>query len=366
MLNEMKSKPTVVSIVGARPQFVKLAPLSRALAGQCRHLIVHTGQHYDDNMSQLFFRQLKLPRPHVNLGISGGLHGAMTGRMLRAIEKLFVTDRPDFVIVYGDTNSTLAGALAAAKLSIPVGHVEAGMRSFVDDMPEEINRRMTDHLARILFCPTEASMKNLRAEGIKQHLVHSGDLMYELLHDSRNLIKANQRLLHRFNLTTSKYLLLTAHRAANVDTAESLERLVEVLISLNFPTLFPVHPRTRIQLKRYRLWRRLAQIEQLTLCEPLGYLDTLTAAMHARAVLTDSGGLQKEALFLGTQVLTLREETEWVETLRRGNRLVGLDSRRIQRALNTPPVVRRIPYLIKRQRPSHIIAANVKRFLTGR
>ena len=362
----MKSKPKVVSIVGARPQFVKLAPLSHALAELCRHLIIHTGQHYDDNMSQLFFRQLKLPRPQVNLSISGGRHGAMTGRMLRAIEKLFIADRPDFVIVYGDTNSTLAGALAAAKLSIPVGHVEAGMRSFVDDMPEEINRRLTDHLARVLFCPTEASIKNLRTEGIRQNIVHSGDLMYELLHDSRAVIKANQRMLRRFKLAADKYLLVTAHRAANVDTVESLKRLVEVLRSLNLPILFPVHPRTRRQLKRYRMWRSLAQLDHLILCEPLGYLDTLSAAMHARAVLTDSGGLQKEALFLRTPVLTLREETEWVETLGRGNQLVGLDSQRIQRALDSPPVIRRTPYLVKRLRPSRIIASTVNRFLTGR
>lgn len=362
----MKSKPTVVSIVGARPQFVKLAPLSRALAGQCRHLIVHTGQHYDDNMSQSFFRQLKLPRPQVNLSISGGHHGAMTARMLRAIEQLFIANRPDFVIVYGDTNSTLAGALAAAKLSIPVGHVEAGMRSFVDDMPEEINRRLTDHISRLLFCPTETSIENLRTEGIKHSLVHSGDLMYELLHDSKALIKANQRVLRRFNLTTGKYLLVTAHRAANVDTVESLEQLVDIFRVANLPALFPVHPRTRKQLKRYRLWNRLAKLEHVTLCEPLGYLDTLTAAAHARAVLTDSGGLQKEALFLGTPVLTLREETEWVETVGRGNRLVGLDSQRIRQALKTPQAVQRIPYLIKRRRPSHIIAATINRFLTGR
>lgn len=355
-----------MSIVGARPQFVKLAPLSRALTGQCRHVIVHTGQHYDDNMSQLFFRQLRLPRPQVNLGLSGGRHGAMTGRMLSAIEKLFSTDRPDFVIVYGDTNSTLAGALAAAKLSIPVGHVEAGMRSFVNDMPEEINRRLTDHLAQVLFCPTDTSMKNLRAEGIKQNLVHSGDLMYELLHDSRSVIRAHKQTLRRFNLTADRYLLITAHRAANVDTVENLKRLVEVFRSVDLPTLFPVHPRTRMQLKRNRLWPTLHKLENLILCEPLGYLDTLTAAMHARAVLTDSGGLQKEALFLGTQVLTMREETEWVETLGRGNRLVGLDAKRIRRALDNPQKVGRIPYLIKRRRPSHIIAATVNRFLTGR
>ncbi|MCK4462269.1 MAG: UDP-N-acetylglucosamine 2-epimerase (non-hydrolyzing), partial [candidate division Zixibacteria bacterium] len=288
----MKPRPKIVSIVGARPQFIKLAPLARAFSTRFRHAVIHTGQHYDDNMSQTFFRQLRLPRPRMNLGISGGKHGVMTGRMLSAIEKVLLADQPDFVVVYGDTNSTLAGALAAAKLSIPVGHVEAGMRSFVDDMPEEINRRLTDHLARLHFCPTEVSMKNLRAEGIRRGLLHSGDLMYELLHDSKSTIRANKKPLRQFGLTPGEFLLITAHRAANVDRPENLQRLVELLEALPFPTLFPVHPRTRKRFVQANLLKRLRNLDNLILCEPLSYLDTLTCAMQAHAVLTDSGGLQ--------------------------------------------------------------------------
>jgi len=362
----MTAKPKIVSIVGARPQFVKLAPLVKALAGRFRHVVIHTGQHYDDNMSQLFFRQLKLPRPRLNLGIGGGRHGAMTGRMLRAVENVLLAERPDFVLVYGDTNSTLAGALAAAKLAIPVGHVEAGMRSFVDDMPEEINRRLTDHLSRLLFCPTATAMTNLRREGLRQGLLRCGDLMYELLHDSRKIIRANQKLLRKFRLSPGGFLLVTVHRAANVDRVESLQRLVESLESFDLPALFPVHPRTHKRLRQSGLLSRLKMCDHLTLCEPLGYLDTLTAAAHARAVLTDSGGLQKEALFLSTPVLTLRDETEWVETLRRGNRLVGLDIRRIGRALRSLPKVRPQPFLVRGKRPSRLIADSIGRFLDGR
>ena len=362
----MKAKPKIMSIVGARPQFIKLAPLAKTFSGRFHHVIVHTGQHYDDNMSQTFFRQLHLPRPGMNLSISGGRHGAMTGRMLAAIEKALLADRPDFVVVYGDTNSTLAGALAAAKLSIPVGQVEAGMRSFVDDMPEEINRRLTDHLACLHFCPTEVSMKNLLAEGIKNGLIHSGDLMYELLHDSKSIIRANQKPLRQFGLTRGEFLLITAHRAGNVDSPENLHRLVELLEALPIPTLFPVHPRTRKRFVQAKLQKRLRNQNNLILCEPLSYLDTLTVAMQARAVLTDSGGLQKEALFLGTPVLTLRDETEWVETLRRGNRLVGLDVGRVLRALRRKRAVRPMPYLIRRKRPSRIIADAVMRYLDGR
>jgi len=362
----MKARSKIVSVVGARPQFVKLAPLDRALSGRFRHVVIHTGQHYDDNMSQTFFRQLRLPPPRLNLGIGGGRHGAMTGRMLTAIEKALLAEKPDFVLVYGDTNSTLAGALAAAKLSLPVGHVEAGMRSFVDDMPEEINRRLTDHVSRLLFCPTPVSMKNLRSEGIRRGLVPSGDLMYELLHDSKKTIRSNQRLLREFDLSPRDFFLITVHRAANVDRPDNLERLVRILESLRDPTLFPVHPRTRKRLRRGGLLKRLRTRDNLILCEPLGYLDMLTAAMNARAVLTDSGGLQKEALFLGTPVLTLRDETEWVETLRRGNRLVGLDVARVKRGLGATPTVRPLPFLVGGKRPSRIIADSIQRFLDRR
>ncbi len=359
-------KPVVISIVGARPQFVKLAPLARALAGRFRHIIIHTGQHYDDNMSQLFFRQLRLPKPGINLAIRGGTHGAMTGRMLSAIEKILMKKRSDFVIVYGDTNSTLAGALAAAKLSIPVGHVEAGMRSFVDDMPEEINRRLTDHVSQLLFCPTRASMTNLKKEGIRQTLINSGDLMYELLYDSHSKIKSNLTTLKKHDLSPGRFLLLTAHRAANVDSSENLKQLVELIESLTWPVLFPVHPRTLNRLKQHRLMSRLCKIDHLVISEPLGYLDTLSAATHAGAVLTDSGGLQKEALFMGTPVLTLRDETEWVETVGRGNRLVGLDTAKVLRALKRLPRVRKVSPMVNGQRPSRIITSSIKRFLRGR
>ncbi|MEA3297673.1 MAG: UDP-N-acetylglucosamine 2-epimerase, partial [candidate division Zixibacteria bacterium] len=209
----MKSKAKIMSIVGARPQFIKLAPLAERLSGKLRHVIIHTGQHYDKNMSDIFFRQLHIPGASKNLGIGGGSHGIMTGRMLTAIEKTLISEKPQLVLVYGDTNTTLAASLAAAKLSIPVGHIEAGLRSFVSSMPEEINRRLTDHVSSILFCPTAKAMKNVRAEGIKHGLVRSGDLMYELLHKSKSVIKANTRLLRRYGLDPGTFVLLTVHRA---------------------------------------------------------------------------------------------------------------------------------------------------------
>ena len=362
----MKSKPNVVSVAGARPQFIKLAPLAKELSKRFRHLIVHTGQHFDDNMSNIFFRQLRIPRPHVNLNAAGGTHGAMTGRMLARVEKVLLKEKPELVLVYGDTNSTLAGALAAAKLSIPVGHIEAGMRSFVSDMPEEINRKLTDHISEILFCPTPVSVKNLRAEGIRQKIVHSGDVMYELLDTSRRMIRANRKALTRLGIKETRFLLLTVHRAASVDNGASLRQLVDCIKALPHPTLFPVHPRTRKRLKQFKLWNELKRVDRLILTEPLGYLDTLTAAFYAHAVLTDSGGLQKEALFLGTPVLTLREETEWLETLKLGNRLVGLNKDTIVSVLGEKLTVKPIAYRVKNKIPSRIIVEELMKLLSSR
>lgn len=359
----MKPKPKVVSVVGARPQFIKLAPLARELSRRFRHSIVHTGQHFDDNMSDIFFRQLRIPRPHVNLNVAGGTHAAMTGRMMARIEKVLLKEKPDLALVYGDTNSTLAGALAAAKLSIPVGHVEAGMRSFVSDMPEEINRKLTDHVSEILFCPTPTSIENLKAEGIRKHIVLSGDVMYELLEASRQTIGANRKALRRLGVRENSFLLLTVHRAATVDDETNLRELVDCIKALPYPTVFPVHPRTRKRLRRFKLWGELKRIERLTITEPLGYLDTLTAAHFARAVLTDSGGLQKEALFLGTPVLVLREETEWLETLKLGNRLVGLDKEKIIRLLRSKLTAKPIAYRVKTKRPSRIIVEEITKLL---
>ncbi len=355
-------KPKITSIVGARPQFIKLAPLAKMLAPRVHHRIIHTGQHFDENMSDIFFGQLHLPRPEVNLHTGGGTHGNMTGRILSRIEKVLIRERPDFVLVYGDTNSTLAGALAAAKLAIPVGHVEAGMRSFVSDMPEEINRKLTDHVSEILFCPTPTAVRNARKEGIKKQIVHAGDVMFELLDGSKKLVRANRQLLERFSLPTRGYLLLTVHRAGTVDIDTNMSRLIEILQVLPLPTLFPIHPRTRNRLRRFGLLSKLHRIEHLVVTEPMGYADILTAAAHAQAVLTDSGGLQKEALFLGTPVLTLRDETEWVETLRSGNHLVGLNRARILRLLNLKLTVKPISYRIDGRKPSQIIAAELIRY----
>lgn len=353
----------VLSIVGARPQFIKLARLAPALNRICDHHILHTGQHYDASMSSVFFKQLRIPPADLNLKIGGGTHGKMTGRMLAAIEKQFLESRPDFVIVYGDTNSTLAGALAAAKLDIPVGHVEAGLRSGVTSMPEEINRKLTDQLSRLLFCPTNISIRNLRREGIRSGLIKSGDLMYELLHDSAKAIAANSQFLRKHGLRSKQYLYLTVHRAATVDSQEHLIKLVDMLGLIDNTVLFPVHPRTRKLLRRFGLYKRLASISSVKMLEPLGYLDSLTAAANAKFILTDSGGLQKEALFLGRPVLTLREETEWVETLRRGNRLVGLDINKIVRALSRPAVVRKPVWRVDNIRPSKRIAASIGDYL---
>ena len=334
--NSGGSRRRVVSVVGARPQFIKLAALAPHLAHHFDHRIIHTGQHYDHTMSAVFFRQLRLPRIECNLRVGGGSHAAMTGRMLMALERVLQRLSPDLVLVYGDTNTTLAGALAAAKLGVPVAHVEAGLRSGVAEMPEEINRKVTDHLAALHFCPTPVSLRNLRREGITTGLVHSGDLMFELLDRSRGAIRNNGTMLKRHGLHRRRYVYLT------------------------------VHPRTRERMRRFGLARRVRRLEHVHTTTPLAYLDSLTAAARAEAVLTDSGGLQKEALFLGTPVLTLREETEWTETLRRGNRLVGLSAERVQRALRQPPRVRPVSATVRGRYPSEIIIERLRDFLSGR
>lgn len=365
----MVSRPKIISIVGARPQFIKLAPFARALAQKCRHRIVHTGQHFDSAMSGVFFDQLNIPRADINLEIHGGGHGAMTGRMMVQLEKVLIGESPDLVIVYGDTNSTLAGALTASKLSIPIAHVEAGMRSFVPNMPEEINRRVADHVAQLHFCPTPASVANLKQEGIRKGVSLTGDLMYEQLHDSRKLVSQNRAILEKHGLKQRQYCLLTAHRAGNVDDPSRLAKLVELIAGISLPVLFPLHPRTKSRLKQFKLTKRFQSVGNLIVVTPMNYLDLLTSARFARAVLTDSGGLQKEALFLGTPVLTLRAETEWVETVGKGNHLVDLDAEATARVLSRKVKVRPIDYRIRDrrsgrgQRPSKVMADHILNFL---
>lgn len=358
-----QKKKLIVSIVGARPQFIKLAPLAPAISKKFDHVIVHSGQHYDKMMSEVFFRQLEIPEADHNLAVGSGSHGAMTGRIMSRFEALLLKLRPDMVLVYGDTNSTLAGALTAAKLQIPVGHIEAGLRSFRMDMPEEINRRLTDHVARILFCPTRQAIVNLRKEGIGKGVVHSGDLMYELIDLSREKITDNTGILMKLQLEKYNYLLMTMHRAGNVDSGDTMQKMVNILSELNSIVIFPIHPRTRKNLKRFGLFRAMKSLPHIKLIEPVSYLDNLSLQNYAKAVLTDSGGIQKEAVALGTPCFTLRDETEWTETLSRGNHLVGLSSRKIVQGLKNVHRPRgKTSCKIRGKKPSEIIISSISRF----
>lgn len=320
-----------VSIVGARPQFVKLAPVSSMLRQQHEELIIHTGQHYDYRMSALFFEELNLPTPDYHLNVGSGTQGAQTAHMLEAIEQVLLEVRPDWVIVYGDTNSTLAGALAAAKLHLPIAHVEAGLRSYNRTMPEEINRIVTDHLSQKLFCPTETARKQAEQEGLTQGVEVVGDVMYDILLQVQPRLAVNaQVLLPKLHLAPREYALLTVHRAANTDDSATMRRIAQAMNGLDMPILFPLHPRTQARLATYDItWG-----EHVRFIEPVGYRDMLTLEASAQCILTDSGGVQKEAFFLGVRCVTLREETEWPETVASGwNVLVGSRCEAIQEAV---------------------------------
>jgi len=312
----------IVSIVGARPQFIKCAPLSRELHKYYDEILVHTGQHYDPEMSNIFFEELDIPQPDYNLIVGSGLHGKQTGEMLEKIENVLLKEKPDLVIVFGDTNTTLAGALTAAKLHIPVAHVEAGLRSFDRTMPEEINRVVTDHLSDFLFCPTQTSVNNLAKEGITNGVYLVGDVMVDALEYNRNIAEEKSRILERLALTGLKYLVMTVHRPGNTNSRKNMENILSAVKESGKTTIFPVHPRTRKYLGEYGLWDSMPS--NIILIEPLGYLDMLLLMSHAEKILTDSGGMQKEAYILGVPCITLRDTTEWVETLDGGwNVLVG-------------------------------------------
>jgi UDP-GlcNAc3NAcA epimerase len=321
----------IATIIGNRPQFVKAAAVSRRLREEFDELIIHTGQHYDDELSRIFFEELDVPRPEHELGAGSGSNTTQTARILAALEPVLAEVRPQVALVYGDTNSTLAGALAAAQAHISVGHVEAGMRSFDRSMPEELNRVLTDHASDLLLCSTEIALENLENEGARgeAHLV--GDVMADVSLAFRDIAEERSAILSDLGLEAGTYLVVTAHRAGNVDPPERLEALVALLERLPPPVVFPVHPRTRVRLDAAGLTERLAGVR---LHSPLGYLDFLKLARHARAVLTDSGGVQKEAYLLGVQCVTLRDRTEWVETVEAGwNVLVDLDADAALRAL---------------------------------
>jgi UDP-N-acetylglucosamine 2-epimerase len=327
----------LVSVVGARPQFIKLAPVSRALRRTHQEVIVHTGQHYDDGLSGTFFRELSIPAPDYTLGIGSGSHGAQTGHMLGAIEEVLVLEQPEGVIVYGDTNTTLAGALAAVKLHIPVAHVEAGLRSFNRAMPEEINRIVADHVASRLFCPTEEARRHLADEGIVDGVEVVGDVMYDLLLQVRTQITERASdLLPALEVAPAAYVLATIHRAANTDDPASLRRIVHALGDLSMPVVFPIHPRTRHAMGQHEI----VPSKAIRLVDTVGYLDMLTLEQHALRVVTDSGGVQKEAFILGVPCVTLREDTEWPETVAANwNILAGSSPTAIADAIHRPAPV---------------------------
>ncbi len=330
----------VASIVGARPQFIKAAAVSKALRRRHREILIHTGQHYDAALSDAHFRSLRIPRPDVNLGVGSGSHGAQTARMLSRLERTLAEVRPEVVLVYGDTNSTLAGALASAKLQLPLAHVEAGLRSFNRTMPEESNRVVADHLSTLLFAPTETAVTNLAHEGITKGVHNVGDVMYDVALATERQART-RAIRRRLGLSPQGYLLATIHRPATTDDRHELGRILEAFSLAVEPVVLPVHPRTRKMIRQFRLDSKVGS--NVRLLDPLDYLDFRALLIDARLVLTDSGGVQKEAYWAGVPCVTLRSETEWVETVADGwNRLVGTDVERILKAIRAsrPPGAR--------------------------
>lgn len=330
----------IVSIVGARPQFIKAAVISRLIRNEYKdrfsEYLLHTGQHYDDNMSEIFFREMMIPKPNVNLEVGSGTHGKMTGEMLIRIEEVLLEQKPDWVVVYGDTNSTLAGALAASKIHIPVAHVEAGLRSFKRRMPEEQNRVVADHLSTLLFCPTDTAVTNLKREGITKGVHKTGDVMYDANLFYRKLLKKRPKeesVLSRIKLP-EYFFLLTMHRAENTDDPKRLKDIVDALNGSGKKGIFPMHPRTKKALEA----NGLSFNGNITCIDPVGYFDMLELEERCEFIVTDSGGVQKEAYFFEKPCITLRDETEWVETVEAGaNVVVGAYKERIEEVFNLLP-----------------------------
>lgn len=342
----------IVTIIGARPQFIKAEVISRAIrAYKCPgksidEVIIHSGQHYDANMSDIFFKQMQIPEPDYNLGINNCFHGEMTGLMLQKMEKILMNEKPQVVLVYGDTNSTLAGALAAAKLHIPVAHVEAGLRSFNMDMPEEVNRILTDRISSFLFCPTDAAIQNLHREGLGNDLkilprtpvvTKVGDVMYDATLFYREIAVPSESIKNIIAGTDNNFYLATVHREDNTDNYDHLKGIADAfnIISKDTPVIFPMHPRTEKAFSRHGL-----NLQGVTIIEPVGYFDMLTLLGSCKAVFTDSGGLQKEAYFFGKRCITLRDETEWVELVTHGfNCLAGTKTKNIIMAEKNLPLM---------------------------
>ena len=319
----------VITVLGARPQFIKAAPLSEALRKKHQEKIIHTGQHYDYQMSDVFFEELGIPKPDYFLGVGSKQHGAQTGEMLTGVEEVLLQEKPDWVLVYGDTNSTLAGALAAAKLHIPIAHVEAGLRSYNRQMPEEVNRVLTDHVASLLFCPTDQAVKNLKQEGLTDGVVRTGDVMADALYFHAKRAE-ERKLAETIQYKEKSYLLATVHRAENTDDPNRLQAIINAFARIQGQIILPLHPRTKKLLRD----RQMTLPGNVEVIEPVGYLEMILLEKGAELILTDSGGVQKEAYLWQVPCVTLRDETEWVETVHTGwNTLTGAKTEAIVAAV---------------------------------
>lgn len=313
----------ILTIAGTRPQLVKIAAVSRVLRESFQEVLVNTGQHYDYNMAGIFFDELNIPKPDYDLGIGSDTHGRQTGRMMVAVEEVVEKEKPDAILVYGDTNSTLAGAVVASKLHIPIIHIEAGLRSYNKEMPEEINRIMTDHVSTLLFAPSDLAAGNLDKEGITEGVYQVGDVMYDAVLYNMALAEEKHRL-SEYELRSKEYILGTIHRADNTDDPKRLEAILRAFAAIEEKVYLPLHPRTKSKIISYNLMNILGKADNIEIVEPISYLEMLFLEKHAKAIVTDSGGVQKEAYFAKVPCITLRDQTEWVETIETGwNQLVN-------------------------------------------
>ncbi|MFR1707589.1 MAG: non-hydrolyzing UDP-N-acetylglucosamine 2-epimerase [Clostridium sp.] len=320
----------IITVIGARPQFIKAAAVSNKLREKHEEILVHTGQHYDENMSKIFFDELNIPYPNYNLSVGSGGHGKQTGEMMTKLEEIYVKENPDMILVYGDTNSTLAGALVASKMLIPVVHVEAGLRSFNKAMPEEQNRILTDHISSKLFAPTETAIRNLKNEGIVENVYNVGDVMFDAVLHFGEIAKKNSTIIERLNLKDKEFILTTIHRAENTNSISRLKNIIEALNASEKTIVLPLHPRTKKYVSDYNLEFG----DNIIVIDPIGYLDMLALESNCVKIVTDSGGVQKEAFFMKKPCITMRDETEWVETVENDwNRIVGTDKEKILDAI---------------------------------